>query len=91
MFASLTSLTLSLGIIVVILGVLSVAVGYGLRNAKSWAWLLGLWAGIVYIILGLIVFSGSYLAGIGCIVFGAVQVYYLNKADAKEYLGKVKR
>jgi uncharacterized membrane protein (DUF2068 family) len=76
------------GAFFVILGVLSLAVGYGLRKARSWARLLGLWAGVVYIVFGVLLVQT--LPGIGSIVFGGVSIYYFNRADLKRYLGKVR-
>ena len=82
---------LTFGAIVVILGVLSVAVGYGLQKARSWAWLLGLWAGVVYVVFGvLFVLAKAYLVGVPSIIFGGVSIYYFTTADLKRYLGKVR-
>ncbi len=80
------SLVYTFGAIYVILGVLSVAVGYGLWKARPWAWLLGLWAGVVYVVLGVFGLNLLYLlVGIGNLAF-----YYFNRADLKGYLGKVR-
>jgi len=70
--------------IFVIFGLLSVVVGYGLWKARPWAWLLGLWAGVVYVVLGALAPWPLILVGIVNLVF-----YYFNRADLKRYLGKV--
>ena len=80
----------AVGAIVVIFGLLSVAVGYGLWKARPWAWLLGLWAGVVYVILGVLTLGVwtswlFILVGIGSLLF-----YYFNRAGLKRYLGKVR-
>lgn len=80
------------GAIFVVVGVLSLTVGYGLRKARSWTWLLGLWAGVVYVVLGILFVSAeAYLEGIGSIVFGGGSIYYLNRVEVKRYLGKSRR
>jgi len=79
------SLQLGLGATVIILGVLSVVVGYGLWKAKAWAWLLGLWAGVAYVALGVFALSPLILlVGIGNLIF-----YYFKRTGLKLYLGKV--
>lgn len=85
-------IALTFGAIVVILGMLCIAVGYGMRKARSWAWLLGLWAGVAYIVFGvLFAWANDYLIGVPSIVFGGVSIYYFNRADLKRYLGKVRQ
>lgn len=75
----------ALGAIFVIFGFLIVVVGYGLWEARSWAWLLGLWAGAVYVVLGIFTFNLLILPlGIVNVLF-----YYFARADLKRYLGKI--
>ena len=66
-------------------GGLSVTVWYGMRMAKSWAWILGLWTGVVYIVLGVL------SIGIIFAIFGALTIYYFSRSDLKKYLGKSSR
>lgn len=75
----------AVGAIFVILGLLSVAVGYGLWKARPWVWLLGLWGGVVYMVLGVLTSWLLVLVGIGNLLF-----FYYNRADLKRYLGKVR-
>jgi uncharacterized membrane protein (DUF2068 family) len=73
------------GVVFVILGFLLVVSGYGLWKARPWAWFLGLWAGVVYLVLGLLAFNALFLlVGIGSLLF-----YYFNRAGLKLHLGKV--
>jgi len=76
--------------IFVILGLLYVVVGYGLWKARPWAWLLGLWAGVVYVVLGILFFSSSIFIII--LFVGAVNLlfYYFDRIVLKRYLGKVR-
>ncbi len=78
----------AVGAIYIILGLLSVAVGYGLWKARPWAWFLGLWAGVVYVLLGLLEWSTPLMP---LILVGIVNLlfYYFTMADLKRYLGKV--
>jgi len=64
-------------------GVLSVSVGYGMRKGRSWTWVLGLWTGVVYIVLGLLGLLGPIV-----IIFGALTIYCLSRSDFREYLSK---
>jgi uncharacterized membrane protein (DUF2068 family) len=79
----------AIGAIFAILGLLLVVVGYGLWKARPWAWLLGLWAGVAYVVLGILTLSSSIfiiilLVGIGNLIF-----YYFKRTGLKLYLGKV--
>ena len=74
-----------IGALIVIIGLLSVAVGYGLWKARPWAWSLGLWAGVVYVVFGVLASWLLVLVGIVNLLF-----YYLSRADLKRYLGKVR-
>jgi len=75
------------GVIFAVLGMLSIFVGYGLWKARPWAWLLGLWDGAVYLVLGLLASSPLIIiVGIGNLAF-----YYFNRTDLRRFLGKSKQ
>ena len=81
-----SSLWYTSGVIFLILGLLLVVLGYGLWRARPWAWPLGLWAGVVYVVLGVFALDPLFLlVGIGSLLF-----YYFNREDLKRYLGKVR-
>ncbi len=89
-----STLALELGLILLVLGALSVVVGYGLRKGKRWTRLLGTWSGVVFVVLGLLfAASGSYLivVGVASILFGVAMAYYLRKRNVKEYLERAPR
>lgn len=74
------------GAIFVILGFLLVLVGYGLWKSRPWAWILGLWAGVVYVVLGILAVSPLFLpVGVVNLLF-----FYFARAGLKRYLGKVR-
>jgi hypothetical protein len=75
----------AVGAIFVVLGLLYLAVGYGLWKARPWAWLLGPWAGVVLVVLGALASWPLALVGIANLLF-----YYFNRTDFKTYLGKVR-
>ena len=82
-----TAFALTFGSIIVVLGLLTIEVGYGLRKARPWAWLLGLWAAVVYIVLGILLVAT--VLGLPMVVFGVLTVYCLTRAELKRYLGKI--
>jgi hypothetical protein len=81
-----TSFAYVLYAFIAILGLLYVGVSYGLWKARPWAWLLGLWAGVVYVVLGVLAINPLFLlSGIVNLFY-----YYFARADLKRYLGKVR-
>ena len=79
---------LILGTILVVLGVASVFVAYGLRGGKRWTWRLSASTGIGYVIMGLLFLPGLPLFGVLSVAFGAASIYFVNRKDVKEYLGR---
>ncbi len=85
-----TMFALVFGGVVLVLGVLELIVSYGLQRGRPWVRLLGTWSGVVYVVLGILfATTGSIAFGLASIIFGVATVYYLNKKNVKERLGRV--
>lgn len=70
-------LTLIIGAVLLIVGLLGLIVGWGLYTMKSWAWMLAMILNIISIILGIINFDLISL------IIPVIIVLYLNQADIK--------
>lgn len=86
-------------LILLIAGIIAAIQGYGLRNAKRWAWLLTLIVSFANIAITLyfVWFTpkpdyGSTLANIGW-GFGinGIIIYYLQKPSVKRYFGRIRK
>jgi hypothetical protein len=76
------------GIILILLGGLSIGTGHGLRKGLSWTYRVGHVTGILFLLLGaLLIAADVLLPGGGLVLFGGVEVYFLRKGRVREYLG----
>lgn len=77
------------GVILGIIGVLYLAVSYGVWKARSWSWMLGVIISIVAIVFGVLGLSGGIsLGSIISLALPIVVVYFLWTPDVKRYLGR---
>jgi lysylphosphatidylglycerol synthetase-like protein (DUF2156 family) len=87
--------TLSIGlmgvsIFIIILGVATLAIAWGLLKGKRWAWIITVIISIISILLSIIgIAMGGYYQVITLILYGVI-LYYLYKTDVKTYFGKIK-
>ncbi|OLE74985.1 hypothetical protein AUG19_06980 [archaeon 13_1_20CM_2_54_9] len=76
------------GGIILVLGLIWVATGFGFLNGKGWAWALGMVANILLIVFAItLTASGSYGSIAGIIIPGLL-VYYLTRTRVKAFFGK---
>ncbi|MEM2928510.1 MAG: hypothetical protein QXP60_06065 [Nitrososphaerota archaeon] len=71
-------------IVLLILGLVSFLLAYGLWTGKGWAWTLTLIFSIIGILLGLV----SLPVGIITILINVVILYYLTRPHVKAFFGK---
>lgn len=77
------------GIIVILVGVLYLAVAYGVWKARGWAWMLGMVVSIIFLVLGVLGLSGGIsVYNIIEVVLPAVVIYFLWTPEVKRYLGR---
>ena len=77
-----------LGAIILMLGIVMLAVAWGLWTGKRWAWTLA----IVFIVLGIVVGIAQMIAGgyhgILTLIVQIIIVYYLFRPNVKAYFGR---
>lgn len=81
---------IAMGIIVIILGIISFIVAYGLLKGAGWAWSLTVVLSIVSIVLNAISIATGNFGGIISIIISAIILYYLYRPHVKSFFGKGK-
>jgi hypothetical protein len=85
----LAGLGIVAGIILGAIGVLYIAIAWGVWKARPWSWMLGLVVSIVAIVFGVLGLAGDInLFSIISLALPIVVVYYLWQPDVKRYLGR---
>jgi hypothetical protein len=81
---------MGVSIFIIILGVATLAIAWGLLKGKRWAWIITVIISIISILLSIIgIAMGGYYQVITLILYGVI-LYYLYKTDVKTYFGKIK-
>jgi len=75
---------IAIGVVMVILGLISLFIAYGLWTDKGWAWTLCL----VFSIIGLILSILSIPSGIISLIINILILYYLTRPHVKAFFGK---
>ncbi|HKQ22391.1 MAG TPA: hypothetical protein VJS91_10160 [Nitrososphaeraceae archaeon] len=79
-----------IGVMLIVIGIASFVVAWGLLTGKGWAWIVTIIIVIISIILNIIlIVSGSYESIIGLIIDGII-IYYLYRPSVKSYFGRVR-
>jgi hypothetical protein len=79
---------IAIGVILIIIGILSFVVAYGLLKGMGWAWTLTLVLSIISIVLNAISIASGNFGGIISIIISAIIVYYLYRPHVKAFFGK---
>ena len=77
------------GLIFGLIGVLYIAIAYGVWKARSWSWMLGVAVtivGLVFAVLGLT--GGISISSIISLALPIVVLYYFMQPDVKRWLGR---
>ncbi len=78
----------AVGGILIILGIISFIVAWGLLKGRAWAWTVTLILSIISLILGIVsVVAGSFGSIIN-IIIAAIIIYYLYRPHVKAFFGK---
>lgn len=88
-FLSPGPLEFALGMFFLLTGVAAILFGYGFWHERSWAWSLGVIAGVFYIVAGTFLVYVFILAGVAGVIFGTLVVSYLQRPDVKARLGRI--
>lgn len=86
--AALAVVALALGVFLVIMGIFSLLIGYGLWTGKSWAWTIGVIFSILGIIGGIISLATGNTGSIVGLILQVLIIYYLTRPYVKAYFGK---
>jgi hypothetical protein len=73
-----------IGGILVLIGIASLVIAYGVFKGSGWAWMLCIIFAVISAVFGILTFP----LGIITILFNALIIYYLTRRNVKEYFGK---
>jgi hypothetical protein len=77
------------GVIIILIGVLYLAIAYGVWKGRSWSWMLGMIVSIIAIVFGVLGLSGGVsLTSIISLALPIVVVYFLWQPEVKRWLGR---
>jgi uncharacterized membrane protein (DUF2068 family) len=79
-----------IGSILIVLGIASFVVAWGLLKGKGWAWTVTIVITIISLVFNaLSILSGNIGAIVGIIIDGVI-IYYLYRPNVKSYFGRVR-
>ena len=78
----------AVGGILIILGIISFIVAWGLLKGKGWAWSLTMILSIISIIIGIVSLVAGSFGSIVNIIIAGIIIYYLYRPHVKAYFGK---
>jgi hypothetical protein len=79
---------IAVGGILIILGIISFIVAWGLLKGKSWAWTVTVILSVISIVIGIISLVGGNFGSIINIIIAGIIIYYLYRPHVKAYFGK---
>lgn len=79
---------IAVGAILIILGIISFIVAWGLLKGQAWAWTVTLILSIISIITGIVSLVGGNAGAIVNVIIAGVVIYYLYRPHVKTYFGK---
>jgi hypothetical protein len=78
----------AVGSILIILGIISFIVAWGLLKGRGWAWTVTLILSIISLVMGVISIVGGSFGSIINIIIAGIIIYYLYRPHVKAYFGK---
>lgn len=79
---------IAVGAVLIILGIISFIVAWGLLKGKGWAWTVTLILSVISIITSIISLAGGNAGAIVNVIIAGVVIYYLYRPHVKAYFGK---
>ena len=77
------------GVIIILIGVLYLAIAYGVWKGCGWSWMLGMVVSIIAIVFGVLGLSGGVsLGSLISLALPVVVVYFLWQPEVKRWLGR---
>lgn len=77
------------GGLLLILGIASLVVAYGLFKAKKWAWTISVILSVISIGMGIVSIVTGNIGAVVSIAISGLILYYLYRPHVKEYFGKL--
>lgn len=78
----------AIGGILIILGIISFIVAWGLLKGKSWAWSVTIILSIISIVIGIVSLVAGSFGSIVNIIIAGIIIYYLYRPHVKAFFGK---
>jgi hypothetical protein len=78
----------AVGGILIILGIISFIVAWGLLKGRGWAWTVTVILSVISIVIGIISIVGGNFGSIINIIIAGIIIYYLYRPHVKAYFGK---
>jgi len=85
---ALSEIVVFVGGFILLLGVIELAIAWGLWKGQGWAWTVALIVAVLGIIGGVIALVSGSLYNIVTLAIQAIIVYYLYRPEVKAYFGK---
>jgi hypothetical protein len=79
---------IAVGGILIILGIISFIVAWGLLKGKGWAWSVTMVLSIISIVIGVISLVAGSIGSIVNIIIAGIIIYYLYRPHVKAFFGK---
>jgi hypothetical protein len=77
------------GVIIILIGLLYLAIAYGVWKGRGWSWMLGMVVSIIAIVFGVLGLSGGVsLGSIISLALPIIVVYFLWQPEVKRWLGR---
>lgn len=77
-----------IGGVLIILGIVSFIVAWGLLKGKGWAWTVTVILSIISIVTGIVSLAGGNAGSIVNVIISGIIIYYLYRPHVKAYFGK---
>jgi len=78
----------AIGAVLIILGIISFIVAWGLLKGKSWAWSVTIILSIISIVIGIVSLVAGSFGSIVNIIIAGIIIYYLYRPHVKAFFGK---
>ena len=79
---------IAVGGILIVLGIISFIVAWGLLKGKGWAWSVTMVLSIISIVIGVISMVAGSIGSIVNIIIAGIIIYYLYRPHVKAFFGK---
>src|SRR5438093_13537185 len=80
--------SLSISSVLIIIGIISLIVAYGLFKAKKWSWTINVALSIINIAIGVVLIVTGNIGSIATIVISGIILYYLYRSHVIAYFVK---